>query len=362
MQAKLERSAPERETRGADGRQACRSGAPTDRHSPFVRGDTLEGAIVGTVAYCDVFAFAPRAEEIHRFLMGFEASREAVDRALTQSPDLRAILGTRDGCFFLRGKDHLAPRRIRFSRHSAGLWPQARALASVVERTGLASCGVVTGSLAADNADEHADIDFLFIYPGERTFTSFAGVRLVQKLPIRGMKNLCPNYALAEDRLEVRPQNLFTAWEIAKCVPMFGADVFRAFVEANRWIARYLPNASQRLDALCDAMPEEAPRKRRLAPLLSQPWFQRIEAAERRRKQKNDTRDVGVDVETRAKRGSMDRHSPTRSFHALSELRYRMGELGLETHPLYDEIAEATGYLGDEMHRWGATPLRVSAG
>src|SRR5688572_29156046 len=103
-------------------------------------------------------------------------------------------------------------------------------MARKIERTGLATCGMVTGSLAADNADEHADIDFLFTYPKDRTWTSYAAVRLLAKVPGVGLGKLCPNYVLSEAKLEIKPQNLFTAWEVTKAVPLFGFDVYRAFV------------------------------------------------------------------------------------------------------------------------------------
>jgi hypothetical protein len=210
---------------------------------------------------------------------------------------------------------------------------------------------MVTGSLAADNTDEGADIDFLFTYPAERTWTSYAAVRLMAKLPVGGLSKLCPNYVLSDAALEIRPQNIFTAWEVAKAIPMFGFDVYREFVRANQWVSRYLPNA------LPEAGPIESPRVRRPSPLTQLSAFEWLEAQEKKRKYATDRRDVGVDMHERARKGSMDRHSPTRSFHALSELRYRMRQLSLEAHPHYAEVAAATGALGDEMSRWGADAL-----
>lgn len=331
-----------------------------------MRGDSLEAAIVTTVAYYDVFAFAPRPREVHRFLAGKRATRQEVEQALVDSPVLAELLGTRDGCWFLKGKDHLAPRRLRFSRHSASMWPRARKMARFAEKSGLALSGMITGSLAADNADEHADIDFLFIYPEERTWTSYASMRLLSATPFLGLSDLCPNYVLSKNQLEIRPQNLFTAWEICKAVPMFGFSTFRRFVESNRWVSRYLPNALPLLNAEGQApapKPEEDPRL--VQALTGSRVFRKLEAMEKRRKFGADRRDVGVDMNERAKKGSMDRHSPTRSFHALSELRYRMNQLGIQDHPLYAEIDGATNMLADEMTRWGTDRIQrreVAAG
>ena len=324
----------------------------------LVRGDSLAGAIATTVAYCDIFAFAPNAEELHRFLIGRRATRAEVRRELANHVGLARILTEQEGHWCFRGKEHLVPRRIRFSRHSAAMWPEAREISAALERTGLASCGMVTGSLAADNADEHADIDFLLVYPAPRTYVSFAAVRIMMALPGAGLGKMCPNYALSEARLEVRPQNLFTAWEVAKAVPMFGFDVYARFVQANRWVQRYLPNALPGLDA---RPPAPAPRSRwggLLDRLAETPPARHLEALERARKQRTDARDVGVDMKRRDAQGSMDRHSPTRPFHTLSELRYRMDQHGLAEHPLYEEIAYATRPLAAEMGYWGEAPIQ----
>lgn len=325
----------------------------------MIRGDALEGAIVATLAYADVFAFAMKPAEVHRFLLGRRATRPEVERCLEGSPALRSVVSTRDGLWFLAGKDHLAPRRQRFAKHSELLWPRARHIAKTMERTGLCLSGMVTGSLAADNADEHADIDFLFIYPAERTWTSFAAVRLVKNLP--SLRSCCPNYVLASDRLLIQPQNLFTAWEIAKAVPLFGYDVYEQFIAANRWVGRYLPNALP----LVDRAPEPSPSREDPAwarALTASPPFRWMEEKEKRRKHLTDRRDVGVDMKGRHAKGSMDRHSPTRSFHTLSELRYRMSTFHLEAHPLFAELHEATNMLEDEMGRWGEDAIQTEAG
>lgn len=327
----------------------------------LVRGDSLAGAIATTVAYCDIFAFAPQARELHRYLIGRRATRAEVRRELASNPGLARLLSEVDGYWCFRGKEHLVPRRLRFARHSAALWPRAHRIAAAVERTGLASCGMVTGSLAAENADEHADIDFLLVYPTPRTYVSFAALRLLQTVPGSGLTKMCPNYALSEAKLEIRPQNLFTAWEIAKAVPMFGFEVYARFVHANRWVQRYLPNALPALDPRDTGVEPPAPRLRGLLDRLAASGpLQRLEALERGRKQRADVRDVGVDMKSRNAQGSMDRHSPTRPFHTLSELRYRMDQHGLVDHSLYEEIAASTRPLEAEMSRWGEAPITTA--
>jgi hypothetical protein len=335
---------------------ACKFWVRSRKLPGVLVGNSIEGAIVTSVCYMDIYSCAARASEIHRFLVGYKASREEVNEAL-QRAQLRDVVEHRDGFYFLKGKDHLWARRIRFLEHSRRAWVRAREIASKVEASGLASAGLVTGSLAAENCDEHADIDFLFIYPAQRTWISFGLMRLLGKVPRLGLGNMCPNYALPDDHLEIQPQNLFTAWEIAKAVPMFGNDVYQAFVEANAWVREYLPNALPSLDRPIRSATQTTDHSL-IKRAMASPAFQWFEQREKRRKWKRDKQDVGIDIEKRYAKGSVDRHAPTRPFQALCELRYRMDLFGLEQHPLYAKIHEASNLLGTEMNQWGEKELK----
>ncbi|MBI4818064.1 MAG: hypothetical protein HY791_17510 [Deltaproteobacteria bacterium] len=312
--------------------------------------DELEVAVLTTIAYFDVHACAPAAREVHRFLVGRAASLEAVEGALERLR-ARGAVETSAGLWSFGGKLHLVPRRIRFLEHSRRLWPEAKKIANIIERTGLATAGFITGSLAADNADEHADIDFLFTYPPERTWTSFALVRLTAKLP--GLTRCCANYAMPENNLAILPQNLFTAWELAKAVPMFGFDVHERLLLANSWVTSYLPNAfpSRPVNLPARTDPDW------VRTLTHSKLFQSVERVEKSRKFDRERRDVGVDMSTREREGRSDRHSPVRSSFVLSELHFRMSTLGLSRHPIFPELREACTQLTLELTEWAGDPI-----
>ena len=174
----------------------------------------------------------------------------------------------------------------------------------------------------------------------------------MEKLP--ALDGMCPNYALSGDRLEIQPQNLFTAWEIAKAVPMFGFDVYYDFAEANTWVRSFLPQALGVLDA-----PRPQPNLRngvwdRVARL---PGMGKLETLERIRKHAADERDVGVNMKERSAQRSMDRHTPTRSSYVLHELAYRMSLFGLTDHPLYPDVRDQGQSMTSETDQWGGRTL-----
>jgi hypothetical protein len=132
-------------------------------------------------------------------------------------------------------------------------------------------------------------------------------------------------------------------------VPIFGFDVYRAFIQANAWAARYLPNAFPLLDVSLPRSPLGSSDSAAVRALTRVPPFNWIERAERKRKFAADRRDAGVDMETRLREGSSDRHSPTRSLFALAELRYRLEFLGLTDNPIYLELAPSASRLAHEL-------------
>jgi hypothetical protein len=101
----------------------------------------------------------------------------------------------------------------------------------------------VTGSVAVDNADPGADLDYMIVTAPKRVWLTRAMTMLVVRYAaLRGV-TLCPNYLLAETALEQPAQDRYTARELLQMQPLSGFDVYGRLVEANPWWRTYLPNA-----------------------------------------------------------------------------------------------------------------------
>jgi Nucleotidyltransferase domain len=97
---------------------------------------------------------------------------------------------------------------------------------------------VLTGSVSADDAREHADIDLLVIVAPGRLGTAFLllgpASRLLGRL-------FCPNWYVTADQLGVAPASSYIGREFAQARPLAGgADPLR---EANPWLIDRFPNA-----------------------------------------------------------------------------------------------------------------------
>jgi hypothetical protein len=212
------------------------------RNSPRARLNDLERAIYSTIAYRDVFDFAPTLDEIHRYLHWVRCDRTDVVRALEQAP-LSSHIAT-DGTFYaLRAKAHvltLRPERQKMLQH---VWPQTlrygRYLASLphVRMVG------ITGSVAAGNVRADCDIDFMVLTEAGAMWRTRALAMVSALVDAKLGGKLCPNFFLSVAALSLDRRSLYDAHELAQLVPIYGREAYDLLRRANSWTDAFLPNA-----------------------------------------------------------------------------------------------------------------------
>jgi hypothetical protein len=205
----------------------------------------LEAAILRTILYADVFQFPLTIEEIHHYLMAEQpVSLEHVRTCMEQSAVLRQRLETVEGYYALRGRNETVALRRSRDELSEHLWKTGEAWGRWLARLPFVRMVALTGALAVRNA-AHAgdDIDYLLVTAAGRVWLARAlAVVLVRIARVRGA-HICPNFVLAETALAQGRRDVFIAHEVAQMVPLYGADVYERFREANAWVKAYLPNA-----------------------------------------------------------------------------------------------------------------------
>jgi len=242
----------------------------------------LSSAILHTVAYADIFDFPLIAAEIHRYLAGVRASREAVDRRLQEIPALSRI----ENCYTLPGRESLVHERRRRERDAGRLWPRALFYGEIIARLPFVRMVAVTGALAMNNVTEEADIDYLLVTEPGRLWFSRALVLLVGRVAARQGATLCPNYLVSLRSLEFPDRTLYAAREVAQMVPIAGLDVYQRIRMQNSWVERFLPNAQGLPEApwISTGPVSSTPARRRMEAVLRTRPFTSLERWEMNRK------------------------------------------------------------------------------
>lgn len=206
----------------------------------------IEIAILRTILYGDVFNFAMSYAEIHHFLIYDRAvNQQTVLDTLNTSTALADLLTQDDTYVACKGREALIDLRHRREHASQQMWSNVIGYGHWLARLPFVRMVAITGALSMHNSDADDDYDYILVTaPGRVWLARAFAILLVRLSKIRGV-TLCPNYVLAEDRLEQQDRNLYIAHEIVQMLPLYGRSCYDAFRWHNLWADSHLPNANQ---------------------------------------------------------------------------------------------------------------------
>ncbi len=204
---------------------------------------SLETAIIQTIAYVDVFDYPLTAAEVHRYLEGVSAPVWKVEAILANGRLVPHHISRCQGYFTLPGREDIIATRKKREENAQKLWPEAIRYGRFIAALPFVRMVAVTGSLAVNNADPNADIDYLIVTENGRLWLCRALTIALVKLAARRGVTLCPNYFLSERALVFEQRNLYIARELVQMIPLSGLDIYNRLRQLNPWTADFLPNA-----------------------------------------------------------------------------------------------------------------------
>lgn len=201
--------------------------------------DNLSRAVLQTVAYSDIFDYPLTAREIHRYLIGVEASLEEVARTVADEE-----IFTRTGDYFtLPGREEIVSIRIQRERHSRGLFPRSIQYGRMLGVLPYIRMVALTGSLAVLNVSKDQDFDYMLVtVPGRVWMARAFALAFNRFVRLQGHR-LCPNLIVSETSLEWPLHDLYSARELYQMIPIVGIDVYHRLLAENAWAQDFLPNA-----------------------------------------------------------------------------------------------------------------------
>jgi hypothetical protein len=197
--------------------------------------------LVEPVVYGDIFDFPVTLDEMHRFCT-LKLSREELESEIKECEEFSRIVGSRDGYYFLKGREALVAIREQRKESTEIAWRHAQAVVKLIKYVPFVKGILVTGSLAVDNARRKDDLDFLVIIDSGRLWFAFLILGMLQRVFSR--RFLCPNYYMTVDHLELTRHSFYVAREAAQARTIYGREPCLRFREANRWIHEVLPNTN----------------------------------------------------------------------------------------------------------------------
>jgi hypothetical protein len=246
------------------------------------RGTTVLHSVFHTLAYADVFDYPLTTPEVYRYLTSIKASLEEVKQALADEK-----LFTRVGDYFtLRGREEIVETRKRRTEVATRLWAKAARYGRVIAYLPFVRMVAVTGSLAMNNTDEGKDVDYMIVTTPNRLWTCRAFSLLVARLAKLEGVNLCPNYLVTTNAMELKERSLYVAHEVVQMIPLAGMETYHEMLRLNDWIYDYLPNAS-RAPEMAQTVGQgnrQSILQRILELLFSLPFGNRLEKWEMNRK------------------------------------------------------------------------------
>jgi hypothetical protein len=209
-----------------------------------------ERNIIRVLLYFDIFQYPITLDEIERF-MPLPPLRVAESTSLLLDANMIYKLNNYYG---VQNNLALATRRDAGNQLAEKKLKTANRFSKIVAAIPFVRAVMLSGSISKGYMDAKSDIDYFIITsPGRLWFVRSALALFRRVFLLNSHKNLCTNYFIDTNGLEIPEKNLFSAIELTTLRPTYGHHWVREFHQANSWVFDFLPN--QKLPSPIDANP-----------------------------------------------------------------------------------------------------------
>ena len=230
-----------------------------------------ERNIIRVLLYFDIFNYPLSTEEILRFM-------PMVSVRLTSSIEelkARGYIHRLNGFYSVQNDQTLATRREKGNLLAAKKILTAEKFSKFISSFPFVRAIMLSGSISKEYMDEKSDIDYFIITsPGRLWFVRSLLALFRRVFLFNSHKNLCTNYFIDTNQLEIDEKNIYSAIEIATLKPMYGEKWIREFYLANHWVHDFLPNYKSNLISRQDG---NIIFKKQVETLLSTALFDTLE-------------------------------------------------------------------------------------
>jgi predicted nucleotidyltransferase len=211
--------------------------------------------LMDALVYGDAFDCAVTLDELWRYAR-VRVGRAAFLRLLEEDPALRSLVAECNGLYSFADRPELLVSRPASIERARALQKRASRVARVIRHVPFVRAVALTGSAAADDAGEEADVDLLVVVEHGRLGTVF--VLLGAASRVLGRRLFCPNYYVSNDDVAVESRGVYVARELEQARVLVGDP--NALRAANGWLRDVFPNLPPRSGHISDFQPSSVQR------------------------------------------------------------------------------------------------------
>jgi hypothetical protein len=204
---------------------------------------TRELAIARSVIYASLFDYPLTLDQLHYALVESDQTPAEILAVYDGSEFLQTIVQHQDGFFFPSGRADLLPERRRREARSDLFLRQHERVLRLICALPFTRLVALSGSVAHRNLEANGDLDLFIVTRGRRVWTVTVALLVLTKL-LHRRRTVCANFILADSRLALDQQDLFTANQVIHLRPLIGAELLDQFRAANPFVADCYPNSA----------------------------------------------------------------------------------------------------------------------
>src|SRR3990167_410529 len=229
----------------------------------------LHNPILATLVYYDIFDFPLTMFEVHKYLKNperFCSSRSDLGTSLRSDLGVTDIslgqvveeletlivsgsIGSKNGFYFLSGRDDLYELRIEREKIAAQKWKKFLRIAKWFQAVPYLRAILASGSLAINNTVHESDFDVLAVVKDGRLYTariflslaaSFFGARRT-RYDKSAPDKFCFNHYITDGNMNIRHESLYNAQTYANLKPVLARNgALSKFYNENMWLNEYI--------------------------------------------------------------------------------------------------------------------------
>ena len=230
---------------------------------PQVLGNE-ERAILRSVAYASIFDYPLTLAQLRETLIESRQTPTEILDAYRSSPTLQQEGVYTNGFFCLQGREHTIEERQQREMRSRSFLHAHRRFLSLLSAMPFVRMVALSGSIAHLNLEGAGDLDLCIVTRGRCVWLVTVATILLAKL-LGQRRTVCANFVVADSRLSLAPEDLFTASQVIHLKPVVGAEMHRRLLLANPFIQRFYPNFHVPLPARHRSIRRSAANVARLA-------------------------------------------------------------------------------------------------